>query len=164
MDHHKGHTKRFLLRPHLTIHFLQNLLLPFSSSTKPGSVDPGRSSCWPPSPSSASTPTSQHAATATASPAPTADVAAHALATASVRCPCCPRSCCPLPDATASFARCQHDATASLARCQLPAIPHVGKVGVGVSSPQRTTTMPTSHAAAATVTAQLQCPIRVAYK
>ncbi|KAL5981689.1 hypothetical protein ACLOJK_015752 [Asimina triloba] len=67
--------------------------------------------------------------------------------------PCCPRSRCPLPDATAS-----------LARCQLPAIPHVGKVSVGVSRPQRTTTMPTSHAAAATVTAQLQCPIRVAYK
>ncbi|KAL6000288.1 hypothetical protein ACLOJK_023983, partial [Asimina triloba] len=74
--------------------------------------------------------------------------------------PCCPRSRCPLPDATASLVRWQHDATASLARFQLPAILHVGKVGVGVSRPQRTTAMPTSHAAAATVTAQLQCPIR----
>ncbi|KAL6001169.1 hypothetical protein ACLOJK_006901 [Asimina triloba] len=70
----------------------------------------------------------------------------------------------PLPDATASLVRWQHDATASLARCQLPAIPHVGKVGVGVSRTQRTTAMPTSHVVAATVTAQLQCPIRVAYK
>ncbi|KAL6001503.1 hypothetical protein ACLOJK_007241 [Asimina triloba] len=87
--------------------------------------------------------------------------------TARTRCrrPCCPRSRCPLP-ITTSLARC-------LARlpprrtppsCQLPAIPHVGKVGVGVSRPQRTTAMPTSHVAAATVTAQLQCPIRVAYK
>ncbi|KAL5998329.1 hypothetical protein ACLOJK_009269 [Asimina triloba] len=59
---------------------------------------------------------------------------------------------------------CQHDATASLAHCQLPAIPHVGKVGVGVSRPQRTTAMPTSHAATAIVTAQLQCSIRIAYK
>ncbi|KAL6001458.1 hypothetical protein ACLOJK_007196 [Asimina triloba] len=60
--------------------------------------------------------------------------------------------------------RCQHDATASLARCQLPAIQHFGKVGVGVSRPQRTTAMPTSHAATATVTAQLQCSIRIDYK
>ncbi|KAL5995874.1 hypothetical protein ACLOJK_025946 [Asimina triloba] len=48
--------------------------------------------------------------------------------------------------------------------CRLPAIPHVSKVGVGVSRPQRTTAMPTSSviqdAAAATVTT----PIRVAYK
>ncbi|KAL5994082.1 hypothetical protein ACLOJK_034953 [Asimina triloba] len=71
----------------------------------------------------------------------------------------------PLP-ITASLARCLASLPPrrTLPSCQLPAIPHVGKVGVGVSRPQQTTAMPTSHAAAATVTAQLQCPIRVAYK
>ncbi|KAL5974169.1 hypothetical protein ACLOJK_030832 [Asimina triloba] len=71
---------------------------------------------------------------------------------------------CPLPDATASLVRCQHDATASLARCQLPAIPHVGKVGVGVSRPQRTTAMPTSSAIQDAAAATVPAPIRIAYK
>ncbi|KAL5979546.1 hypothetical protein ACLOJK_019452 [Asimina triloba] len=67
---------------------------------------------------------------------------------------------------TASLARClaRLPPRCTPPSCQLPAIPHVSKVGVGVSCPQRTMAMPTSHAAAATVTAQLQCPIRVAYK
>ncbi|KAL6001166.1 hypothetical protein ACLOJK_006898, partial [Asimina triloba] len=80
-------------------------------------------------------------------------------------CPCAPTT---LAQATSSECCWTEHATASLARClarlpprrtppscQLPAIPHVGKVGVGVSRPQRTTAMPTSHAATATVTAQL---------
>ncbi|KAL5989339.1 hypothetical protein ACLOJK_010229 [Asimina triloba] len=60
--------------------------------------------------------------------------------------------------------RCQHDATASLAHCQLPAIPHVGNVGVGVSHPQRTTAMPTSSAIQDAATATVSAPIRIAYK
>ncbi|KAL6006484.1 hypothetical protein ACLOJK_037438 [Asimina triloba] len=78
--------------------------------------------------------------------------------------PRCRRPCCPLPDATASLVRCQHDATASLARCQLAAIPHVGKVGVGVSRPQRTTAMPTSSAIQDAAAATVPAPIRIAYK
>ncbi|KAL6001288.1 hypothetical protein ACLOJK_007020, partial [Asimina triloba] len=81
---------------------------PCPSSARPGLDDPGSSSCHTADPRSTTQPTqpaccrtsitpppvvatptstSQHAATATASPAPTADVAAHALATASARCP-----------------------------------------------------------------------------
>ncbi|KAL5986836.1 hypothetical protein ACLOJK_015170 [Asimina triloba] len=53
----------------------------------------------------------------------------------------------------ATFADDAFTASALLARCQLPTILHFGKVGVGVTRPQRTTMMPTSHAAAATVIA-----------
>ncbi|KAL6001863.1 hypothetical protein ACLOJK_040427 [Asimina triloba] len=124
----------------------------FSSSTRPGSVDPGRSSCWPPSHQSQLSSVGPITGCTTHSP----PVATHARAVDDAeicRTRVRPRSRCPLPDATAS-----------LARCQLPVIPHVSKVGVGVSRPQRTTAMPTSHVAAATVTAQLQCSIRIAYK
>ncbi|KAL5988796.1 hypothetical protein ACLOJK_026898 [Asimina triloba] len=60
----------------------------------------------------------------------------------------------PLP-ITASLARClaRLPSRRTPPSCQLPAIPHVGKVGVGVPRPQRTTVMPTSHATATTATA-----------
>ncbi|KAL5986397.1 hypothetical protein ACLOJK_014730 [Asimina triloba] len=48
--------------------------------------------------------------------------------------------------------------------CQLPAIPHVGKVSVGVSRPQRTTAMLTSSAIQDAAAATVPAPIRIAYK
>ncbi|KAL5978953.1 hypothetical protein ACLOJK_018848 [Asimina triloba] len=158
MDHHKGHTKRFLLRPHLAVHFFQMYLHHFHSIHASSKHLTSRSMA-----SIMSTRSSQ-----------SRNCRDCTQRTAKIVCPCAPMTlaqatsfeCCWTEHTTASLAHC-------LARlpprrtppsCLLPAIPHVGKVGVGVSRPQRTTAMPTSHAAAATVTAQLQCPIRVAYK
>ncbi|KAL6004000.1 hypothetical protein ACLOJK_004546, partial [Asimina triloba] len=45
----------------------------------------------------------------------------------------------PTPLPTTAQPAAMHDAIASLARCQLPAIPHIGNVGKGVSRPQQTT-------------------------
>ncbi|KAL6001861.1 hypothetical protein ACLOJK_040425 [Asimina triloba] len=154
---HSGHTRRVFLARHQQLQLnpapipsnLPKLAVAiFSSSIRPGSVDPGRSSCWPPSHQSQLSSVGPITGCTTHSP-PVA-THAHAVDDAEI---CRTRVRCPLPDATAS-----------LARCQLPAIPHVGKVGVDVLRPQRTTAMPTSHASAATVTAQLQCSIRIAYK
>ncbi|KAL5972913.1 hypothetical protein ACLOJK_039719 [Asimina triloba] len=154
MDHHKGHTKRFLLRPHLTIHFSKTCCC---HSRHQQSLDqwiqvvhhaghrPINASCRPLARSPAARHThrpSQRTHVPSTTPTPAARVRRR----------------------PATFADDAFTASALLTRCQLPTIPHVGKVGVGVSRPQRTTTMSTSHAAATTVTAQLQCPIRVAYK
>ncbi|KAL6003056.1 hypothetical protein ACLOJK_023279 [Asimina triloba] len=100
-----------------------------------------------------------------------------AHAAAAVR-PCCrPSPPAMTPTPAPAFARVHLPIIASLARClarlpprrtppscQLPAIPHVGKVGVGVSRPQRTTAMPTSSAIQDAAAATVPAPIRIAYK
>ncbi|KAL5984934.1 hypothetical protein ACLOJK_038771 [Asimina triloba] len=142
MGHHNSGTKRFLLRPHLAVHFFPNVSASFpqhprlqqlSTMIRPSSCRrQPEARCRRPS--------------------------AHAVDS-----PCCPS---PPRSPTASLARC-------LARlpprrtppsCQLPAISHVGKVGVGVSRQQRTTAMPTSSAIQDVAAATMPAPIRVAYK
>ncbi|KAL5996743.1 hypothetical protein ACLOJK_007663 [Asimina triloba] len=162
MDHHRSGTKCFLLRPHLAIHFPKSIYRHFWHQQAPHQqihavhhvykIEPIPKLSGPrPTNGEDCLPMLPHDARSS-----------HLIRMLLDRTRRPPTQ--PLPDATASLARCQHDAAASLARCQLPAILHVGKVGMGVSRPQRTTAMPTSHAATATVPAPLQCSIRIAYK
>ncbi|KAL5972665.1 hypothetical protein ACLOJK_039470, partial [Asimina triloba] len=156
MDQREGNTDRFLLKLHLAVESPKSLLLPF----------PNINEAW----IGRSRPFIMQATIpikACCRLSPPEVVAITARDNADARCRRSRRTRV-RPSSLAHhrlhMLRCQHDATASLARCQLPAIQHVGKVGVGVSRPQRTTAMPTSHAATATVTAQLQCSIRITYK
>ncbi|KAL5984933.1 hypothetical protein ACLOJK_038770 [Asimina triloba] len=148
MGHHSSGTKRFLLRPHLTVHFFPNVSASFPQHPRLQQLSTmiRPSSCR-----------RQPKARCRRSPR-CRRPSAHAVDS----------SCCPSPprSPTTSLARC-------LARlpprrtppsCQLPAIPHVGKVGVGVSRPQRTTAMPTSSAIQDAAAATVPAPIRVAYK
>ncbi|KAL6013575.1 hypothetical protein ACLOJK_004073 [Asimina triloba] len=86
MDQREGNTDRFLLRLHPAIHFSKSLLPIFSSSTRPGSVDPSVH-CHPP--------------LSPPSDAPTADVAARARLRLPTSLPTHRHRLCPLPASTA---------------------------------------------------------------